>query len=497
MKQETSLGHPVSGGAIPPAGGAGDNSLGQQIRRGLRWSFANMVAARGLSLASGVVLARLLAPRDYGVFAIALVATDVILSVNDVGLIAAIVRHQGDVRRAARTVFSLNLAASCVLYLLVFLAAPAFAAAVHAPDATGVVRLLTLVIIIDGVSAVPSGLLTRGLRQDLRAIGDIIGLLVTIGASILLAVLGMGAWSLAWGRLLGNATAAVVFLTFSPFRVWPGFDRSEARALLGFGLPMAGASLVAIALLNLQYVVVGNILGPVALGFYVLAFNLSSWPVSLLSQTAQRVSLAGFARLVGDPKALEAGFTRACGLLMLATIPACLMLGLLAQPLVVVLYGSRWLPSVQALQFLAVVAAVRVATNLIQDLIAAVGKSRTVLALQVAWVVLLFPALLAGTRVGGIRGAAIAQALVALGVLPLFLVAVQRAGIGVRGLAARLPSIGAATTGAAALMLLLLHLIGGELVRILLITPAALGLFALVTAWSPGTRRLLRPREQT
>ena len=475
--------------AVPP-----ETSLSRQIRTGFGWSLGNMVAARAISLASGVVLARILAPRDYGVFAIALVATDLLMSVNDAGLIAAIVRYPGDVRLPAQTAFTLTLAASGVLYALAFLAAPVFANAFHAPDAAAVVRLLAVAILIDGVSAVPSGLLTRGLRQDLRALGDISGLIVLVTVSTSLAFLGFGVWSLAWGRLAGNGAAAALFIWLSPFRIWPGFSRSEASKLLDFGLPMAGASLVTFALLNLHYVIVGGILGPVELGFYVLAFNLSSWPVGLLSQAAQRVSLAGFSRLVTDRDALRRAFTKSTLLLLAATVLACLLLSILAQPLVHVLYGSRWGHSVEALRFLAVLAAVRVAANLIQDLLAALGRSRQVFGLQVSWVMLLVPALFVGTHLGGIMGASIGQAMVAVAVIPVFLLAVHHAGIGVQELLTQLPWLAFAAATAATAGLLLMHVVSGEVTQLLAVGPLATAIFSAIAMAAPGLRPTLHPR---
>jgi PST family polysaccharide transporter len=162
------------------------------VRTGLLWGLANNGLSRLVSVASGIVMARLLAPRDFGVFAVALLASDLLMSLNDVGLIAALVRQQGDVRAAARTAQTLVLVNSVVLYALLFWLAGPFAAAVHAPDATPVVRALALTIVIDAFSAVPAGLLTRALRQDRRALADLSGIAVGVGVSVVLAVAGLG-----------------------------------------------------------------------------------------------------------------------------------------------------------------------------------------------------------------------------------------------------------------------------------------------------------------
>ena len=84
--------------------------------------------------------------------------------------------------------------------------------------------------------------------------------------------------SLAYGSLAGNVTATALVLVLAPARPLPGWRRDDAVALLRVGLPLAGTSLVLLATLNVDYVVVGRQLGTTALGLYLLAFNLSSWP---------------------------------------------------------------------------------------------------------------------------------------------------------------------------------------------------------------------------
>jgi O-antigen/teichoic acid export membrane protein len=402
------------------------------VRTGLLWGLANNGLSRLVSVASGIVMARLLAPRDFGVFAVALLASDLLMSLNDVGLIAALVRQQGDVRAAARTAQTLVLAMSGLLYVLLFWLAGPFAAAVHAPDATPAVRALALTIVIDAFSAVPAGLLTRALRQDRRALADLSGIAVGVGVSVGLAVAGLGPWSLVVGRLAGNATTGALVIALAPFRPLPGFDLAVARRYLAFAAPLALASLLTFVLLNADYAIVGNLLGPVALGYYSLAFNLSTWPVTLISQTVRRVALTGFAQVAGDPAALAAAFVRAFRLLLAATLPACLLLGLLAGPIVAVLYGPRWSPAAGVLGFLAVLAAVRVVAYLVEDLLAATGRSRTVLWLQAVWLVALVAALPVGVGRYGIAGAGMAQAAVALGILPCLAVAVSGAGVRLR-----------------------------------------------------------------
>src|SRR5262249_21334582 len=147
----------------------------------------------------------------------------------------------------------------------------------------GVLRALCLCVLIDGVSSVPIGLLNRSFRQDQRAWADWAGFLCSTGLTIGLALGGHGAWSLAIGPVVGNVLTTTLLYVFARERPAPGWDREVAGALVRYGLPLCGSSILVFAFSNLDYIVVGHQLGAVSLGLYTIAFNLASWPSNVLS----------------------------------------------------------------------------------------------------------------------------------------------------------------------------------------------------------------------
>ncbi|MCZ9342855.1 oligosaccharide flippase family protein, partial [Streptomyces sp. TRM76130] len=170
--------------------------------------------------------------------------------------------------------------------------------------------------------------------------------------------------------LIGCGLAAPGTLRF-------GWDAGQARALLRFGLPLAGASMLALAVVNVDTMVAGATLGSVSLGFYVLAFNISGWPVRIISEAARRVSFAGFSRLAGTPGALAQGFSRALGVLVTGTVPLCVLLAGLAEPVVRLVYGGQWAPAAAALPWLMVLGLFRIGSELAYDCLVAVGQRRS------------------------------------------------------------------------------------------------------------------------
>ncbi|GGV09754.1 lipopolysaccharide biosynthesis protein [Streptomyces filipinensis] len=412
-------------------------SLGRKVRDAARWSLINTMVMRLGNFATGILLARFaLGPAEWGVYGIAQTVLLVLLSANELGVSLAIVRWDGDPRRFAPTVLTLATASSGLLYAALFVAAPTVAGLLDSPEASAVLRVMCLCLVIDGVAQVPAGFLTRDFAQGKRMAVDALNFVLSTSVTLVLAFAGWGAMSFACGAVAGNIAALIGCALFAPGTLRFGWDPEQARALLRFGLPLAGASLLALAVVNVDTMVVGSSLGQVALGFYVLAFNMSGWPVRIISEAARRVSFAGFSRLAGSPRALAQGFSRALGVLVTGTVPLCVLLGGLAAPVVHLVYGSKWLPAADALPWLMALGLIRIGCELAYDCLVATEQRRALVLTQALWVVALVPALVVGARGGGIVGVSQAHVLIAAGlVVPAFLYALGRAGIGLSPIA--------------------------------------------------------------
>ncbi|MBM9503525.1 oligosaccharide flippase family protein [Streptomyces sp. KK5PA1] len=384
------------------------------------------------NFATGIVLARFaLGPAAWGVYGLAQTVLLVLLSANELGVSLAIIRWEGDARRFAPTVLSLSVLSSTALYVALFAVAPAVAHALGSPDATAVLRVMCLCVVLDGISQVPAGFLTREFAQGRRMVIDAANFVISTGVTLLLAFAGRGAMSFAWGSVAGNVAALIGFCLAAPGTLRFGWNPDQARALLRFGLPLAGASMLALGVVNVDTLVVGATLGKVSLGFYVLAFNISGWPVRIISEAARRVSFAGFSRLADTPRALAQGFSRALGVLVTGTVPLCVLLAALAAPVVRLVYGSQWVPAAKALPWLMALGLIRIGCELAYDCLVAVGRRSSLIGVQALWLGALFPVLLFAARTHGIVGVSQGHVLVAGGmVVPVFVYALRRAGIG-------------------------------------------------------------------
>jgi PST family polysaccharide transporter len=271
---------------------------------------------------------------------------------------------------------------------------------------------------------------------------------------------------------------------FAPFPIKPGFDRPVASALVRFGAPLALSALISQAVLNVDYILVGRELGSIELGVYLLAFNLSSWPASLVSTAIARVAFAGFSRLVEDRERLVSAFPRSIGVAVSVVVPLVVLLAILGPEVITFVYGERWLEAATPLRFLVVLGGLRVLIDLFVDLSIADGRPKVALTVRSIWLALLVPGIALGAAVDGLRGVGIAHAAVAgLVIVPLLLRDARRSGITVASLAEHCSRPLLAGVVAAVVMLIVRPLVPGELASLVLV--GAAGSVAYLAAFIP------------
>jgi lipopolysaccharide exporter len=406
------------------------STLGTRVRTGIMWSALNNLTLRVGTLLTGVALARLLEPKAFGVFAIALTVQTALITLSELGLAADLVRH-GDIDRRGPTIATLSLISSGLLTVAVLLAAPTIAGFFATPEAAPVIQVMALTLVLAGIGVVPFSRLQRHLRQKELFKIEVVAFVLSTGLSIGLAVAGTGAMSIAIGRLVSQVAVVVLMFAMTGTRPTLGWDRSIALSGLRFGLPLSLAGLLSLALLNVDNVVVGRLGGATLLGLYVIAFNLSSWPSSVVGTAIRAVAMPAFAE-----NAQNGGhdgtvvLARSCGLTWSIAVPMSVGLGVLAHPVVTILYGSRWAAAAAALVWLAPFGALRILTDVWVAYLTACGHSIMLLACQAAWFVTLVPTMAWAVHQRGLAGAGLAHVVVACCVvLPAFLLALRAAGV--------------------------------------------------------------------
>ena len=403
--------------------------LGSSVRRGLAWSAVNNTFVRLGGLAVGVVLARLLSPNDFGVYAVALTVQTILITLTELGISADLIRRAGFTERGP-TAATIGLAVSAFMALCMVALAQPVASLLGSDEAAPVIRVMAVTLLLAGLSVVPYSIMQREFMQSRQLLIDAVGLIVSTVVTVALILIGIGPLSIAVGRVAASASTVVLQFWVTKSRPKFSWDASIARQIIAFGVPIAAANLLSWVILSLDNVLVGRNLGATALGFYVLAFNLSSWPMNAVGLTIRSVALPAFSRFRDDGPETQRAFQTSTSLICLLAVPLGTLLIAFAGPLIGFLYGDRWMPSASILAALGAFRCLRILFDMFASFLYSRGKSRTVLMVQVLWLVALIPAMWIGIREWGLVGAGWAHVAVGVGVpLPAYLVALSSAHV--------------------------------------------------------------------
>lgn len=405
-----------------------ERPLAQRVRRGALWSAASTLILRLANITIMAIVARTLSPRDFGIFAVALTVHAIVSSIAELGVASTLVRDEVDPAEVAPTVAAVSLISSVVLAGLMTVFAAPLATALGSSAAAGPMRVMALAVVLVGIFAVPGAELAREFRQDKQFAANLLGFAAANGLLLYLALHGGGAMSFAWSRVVGQLLIGGAMTLMTERRYLPRIDRDQLRPILAFGLPLAGANLLNYMLLNTDYVFIGHMLGPIELGVYMLAFNISSWSNSLMSTMLNSIAMPALSRVKQDAVKLQAALIRAVIALGFVALPICVLTATLAHPLVRSVYGSKWDHAASVLAVLSSYGAISVLCLLLANALSAFGKTNLLLVTQIPWIATLVPAMAIGVHLHGIVGAAWAHiVIICLVALPVYLTMLKRA----------------------------------------------------------------------
>ncbi|MFC4852729.1 oligosaccharide flippase family protein [Actinophytocola glycyrrhizae] len=419
--------------------------IGGRAVRGTLWLGLVNLVSKGSQVVVTLVLAATLTEGGLGSVALAVAVVNIGQVIQAMGVYDVIGRTERDPDRVAGTVLTLSVATGLGLAVVLVLVAAPVAALVGAPDAAPLVRLAAVSLPFTAVGGVQMAVMHRRLDFRRRLVPDAGSAVLGAVVTVVLAATGAGPVALVAG-LLCTAVAQPVLGTLVGVPPRPSWDAGAAREALGWIAVVGPAALVAILLVNVDYLAIGHVLGPAAVGVYSLAYRIAWVPYIMVAIVVAAVAFPVCARLVreGNRGALPAATARFTRATLAVTGGLYLVTALLADR--VVLLGERWAPAAPVLVLLC---AYGLAISLLQtwyQVLKAAGYARCYLLLEVTHLVTLGGALVLVTRSGMVAVAA-AQATVAWSLVVLAWWVLARRALAFP--AAELAGMAAAVLGAA------------------------------------------------
>lgn len=423
---------------------------------GGRWSATSSVGRQLITTLATVVLARLLAPADYGIAVAVTVILGVFELMSQFGIGQSLVRKPELDSLTTSTTFWVSAGLGVLVSASVVVFADPLGASIGQEELGPFLRLAAVGLLVSMTASVPSGLLIRELQWSRLTIVQLVGAATQFGVAVgLAATTPLGAWVLIIGRVVGSTVQAIGLFWSARWSPTWQFSTQVVRRDLSFNLGFWSTYVTSYLAKNLDYWVVGRILGSAVLGVYYIAYVLPVLVRQRITRVLEGVMYPVMARVAEDRSRLEAVYLEALGFSTFITLPALLGLVGVADLVTPVFFGPQWLDAVAPMRILAVATAFDALLPVGTALFLAIGLPSRNAIITTARVIAMGAglAILSGTRELTAVAAAVALgSVVAVGVA-LRLV-VGRAGVSLRGLVSAI--IPAVVTSATMLALVLL-----------------------------------------
>ncbi len=368
---------------------AAPQNLGRLVVRGTGFAGAGYAVTQAVSLASYLVLARLLAPAAFGTFAAATVLIGVGLVIGESGLLAALIQRRDRVEEAFHTAFVASVAGGLALSVLGVASAPLIALFFHSYQAGLITAVMAASMLPRTALIVPHALLQRRFSFVRRVTIDPLSTLIGAAAAVIAAARGAGAWALVIGVYAQVLTDLICSWTAVRWRPRPSrASVSTWRELARFGRPVLGANLISHATLQVPVVAVGRVLGAAALGQLSYAIRVGTQPIMAMVDVGGYALLPAFARIAPDDARFRAGVLRTLRWMCALSFPLGMLLVPLGTPAMVLLFGSKWHPAAEAVMALGVYCAVSAFEEVANEVFKAAPRPGMILRMRGVWLAL-------------------------------------------------------------------------------------------------------------
>lgn len=401
-------------------------SLPLRALSGAIWNAIENAGSQLTSFVLFLVFARLISPELIGVVQMAITLLGFLTIFVEHGFTTRIIRSREVSAAQLDTAFWLGLGGGTAIAVVLTLTAHHIAAAYRSPELAPVLRVLAWTIPLITLSCVQTALLIRELAFKTQAVRR---LLAVVGGGVVgvgLALAGYGVWSLVARLAIETLLDCLIAWRLSAFRPGRSVTRAEAGAFLSFGGRVVGSYAVAYLSRRTDDLLIGFVLGPVALGYYAVAARSVLLVTEVALRAAQRTAIPLFSRLQDDPERLRAAYYTAVELCAVVACPIFIGLSAVAPELCLTLFGAKWAPVVPAMQVLGLVGVAMSVSIYLAPVLISVGRPEALLTFSLIETALNLTASAVAVR-WGIEAVAIAYVARSYLILPLILYLTARA----------------------------------------------------------------------
>jgi len=327
-------------------------NLSKRVVEGGAWVFALRILNRGLGLVRLVILARILAPADFGLMGIALLAMATLETFSQTGFDAALIQKKEDVESYLNSAWTITIIRGIFLFVILYLIAPYVAIFFKSPEAESIIQVIGFSILFLAFTNIGIIYFQKELEFNKQFIYQLSGTLADFIVAVSAALILKSVWALVFGLLAGNFVRFIASYLIHPYRPRLSSDWGKAKELFGFGKWILGSSILIFLITQGDDIFVGKVLGITALGFYQLAYRLSNMPATEITHVISQVTFPAYSKLQGDIPRLKEAYLKVLQLTVFLSFPIAGMIFVLAPDFTRIFLGKKWMPMVPAMQVL-------------------------------------------------------------------------------------------------------------------------------------------------
>jgi len=322
------------------------NSLKAKTISGLFWSSSDLIANQGIRFFIQIILARLLLPQHFGIIGMITVFIAISQSIVNCGFKNALIRENDSSQEDYSTVFYFNLIIAVLLYIVLFITAPAISEFFNESQLIPILRVLSIVIIINSIGLIQRTLLIKKIDFKIQTKISIISSVVSGGIAIVFAYLGYGIWSL----VIQNITMQFIqsFMLCVSNRWIPSlvFSMDSFKRLFGFGWKLLVSGLIDTLYKNIYYVIIGKFFSATSLGYYTNAQKIRDVASQSITTSVQKVSYPVLSSIQNDSERLRNGYRKIIKNSVFITFPIIIGVAAVAEPFIMIVFGEKWINSI-------------------------------------------------------------------------------------------------------------------------------------------------------
>ncbi len=385
-----------------------EGSLFDKVAQAGLWVFLLRILEKTLGFVRLIILARILAPNDFGLFGLSLLSLSVMETFSQTGFQTALIQKKEDISPYLDVAWTVSLIRGLALFAILFLLAPSIAVFFNASEASLVIRLIGLSIFLNGLTNVGVVYFQKDLDFKKQFLYQFSITISDFVVAILAAVILRNVWALVFGQLAGGLTGAVISYFIHPYRPKLSLNIGRVKELFDFGRWVVGSHILTFLITQGDDIFVGKMLGMVPLGFYQMAYKISNMPATEISHVVSKVTFPAYSRMQDNLLRLKESYTRVLQFTTFLSFPIAGLIFLLAHDFTRIFLGQKWMSIVPPMQILAVCGAIRSVGATIGPVFVSVGKpnllTKLVFVKLLIMIILIYPL----TQLFGIVGTSLA-----------------------------------------------------------------------------------------